>query len=101
LKTFGIPDLDNDPVVRFQEKYYLPLVLVFCNIIPIMILKFLWPGMTTVQCFAANQRAYMVLYHFIGCVNSLAHMWGDKPYDGTMTAVQNPIVAVITRKFRV
>ena len=35
--TIDFSDLLQDPVIRFQRKFYIPLVLVFCFIIPTLV----------------------------------------------------------------
>jgi stearoyl-CoA desaturase (delta-9 desaturase) len=41
-KLVDLSDLWNDPIVRFQRKFYLPLVTIFCFIIPTYIPFWLW-----------------------------------------------------------
>ncbi|CAL8130152.1 unnamed protein product [Orchesella dallaii] len=95
LETFEVPDLDNDPVVRFQSKWFWPLTLVFHIIVPILIMQYFWPEITLLQCLAADMRRYVISLHITYCVNSVAHMWGDKPYDENISAVESPIVSFL------
>jgi len=95
LETFEVPDLDNDPVVRFQSKWFWPLTLTFHIILPILIMQYFWPEITILQCLGADMRRYVVSLHITYCVNSVAHMWGHKPYDGNISAVESPIVSFL------
>ena len=40
-------------------------------------------------CFALR---YVTVLNFTWCVNSVAHMWGNRPYDKTISPVENIIV---------
>ncbi|CAL8128357.1 unnamed protein product [Orchesella dallaii] len=96
IKNFDASDLDNNLVVRFQSKWYWPLSLVFFLMLPIITQMLIWPEMTYFQCFASNMRRLTMSNHFTFCVNSVAHIWGDKPYDGGITATQNALVSLLT-----
>ncbi|CAL8128680.1 unnamed protein product [Orchesella dallaii] len=96
LKGFDVSDLDNDPVVRFQSKWFWPLTLIFFLGLPIISQKLIWPEMTYLQCFASNMRRFVFSEHFTYCVNSVAHLWGDRPYDENISATQSPLVAFLT-----
>ncbi|ODM92764.1 Acyl-CoA Delta(11) desaturase, partial [Orchesella cincta] len=96
LKNFDVSDLDNDPVVRFQSKWYWSLTLTFFIIMPIIIQKGIWPEMTYFQCFASNMRRFVLSEQLTFCVNSFAHLWGTKPYDGSISSTQSPFVAFLT-----
>ena len=37
-----------------------------------------------------------VSHHFTFFINSLAHLWGRRPYSDEHTAVHNPVVALLT-----
>ncbi|ODM92900.1 Acyl-CoA Delta(11) desaturase [Orchesella cincta] len=95
LRIFDVSDLDNDPVVRFQSRWFWPLSFVFHIALPIYILQYFWPEMTLIHCIAANFRRYVYSLHVTFSVNSIAHMWGDKPYDKNITAVENWILSLL------
>ncbi|CAL8130156.1 unnamed protein product [Orchesella dallaii] len=95
LQSFDVSDLDNDPVVRFQNRWFWPLQFFFQVLVPVYVLQSFWPEMTVLQCIGANMRRYVVSLHITFCVNSVAHMWGDKPYDRTVTSVENFWVSLL------
>lgn len=88
-------DLWADPIVRFQRRFYIPLVLLCWGIIPTLIPYYLW-----------NERLY---YAFLGCVcfryvyvlhctwlvNSAAHLWGHRPYDRNIEPRENNSVVYL------
>lgn len=43
--------------------------------------------------FHANILRYLVTLHIVFCVNSVAHIWGDKPYDKQITPTSGYTVA--------
>ena len=44
--------------------------------------------------FVAGILKYIVTLHFTWMVNSVAHMWGNKPYDKTINPSQNMFVSL-------
>ncbi|GIY25932.1 acyl-CoA desaturase [Caerostris extrusa] len=46
-----------------------------------------------VKIFGAGFFRYVICLHFTWCVNSLAHMWGNKPYDKNISAVETKWVS--------
>ncbi|CAL8118625.1 unnamed protein product [Orchesella dallaii] len=94
LKTFDMPDLENDPIVRFQSRWYWTLTAIIHFIIPICIFRYFW-GLSMIHCIAANYRRYLVSLHITWCVNSVAHIWGDKPYDKNITPAENSWVSFL------
>ncbi len=74
----NVPDLLSDPLVRWQDKYYLSIAMVFGFVIPTLIGAafgcalgaFIWAGLVRV----------VLVHHATFFINSLAHMWGKQPY---------------------
>ena len=87
-------DLFKDPLVAFQHKYYVPLAVLMVAVVPATIGlawgdplgAFLWAGMIRL----------VFQYHSTFSINSLAHMFGRKPYNKAISARDNGIVALIT-----
>jgi stearoyl-CoA desaturase (Delta-9 desaturase) len=87
-------DLENDPLVQWQHKYYLPLYLAVGFVLPTMVgwafgkpfAGFLWGGIARV----------VVTHHCTFFINSLCHMWGSKPFNLTGTARDNFVLAFFT-----
>jgi stearoyl-CoA desaturase (Delta-9 desaturase) len=83
VKKFGarvdMSDLENDPFVMFQHKYYLPLVLILGFIAPIWLACYM--GEFFHVAFTGHIFRYLVGLHLVWMINSGAHLWGYKPYD--------------------
>ena len=63
--------------------------------LPILLPHLLWSeSLLTMLCLRAGQHTLNL--HRTGLVNSAAHLWGDRPYDGSMAAAENIPVAMLT-----
>jgi stearoyl-CoA desaturase (Delta-9 desaturase) len=96
----GIPDLSNiadlkrDPMLTFQHRYYVPLALATNFGLPLaagLLFGDVW-GMLIL----AGVLRLVWSHHVTFCINSLAHLWGSRPYSEAYSARDNPVVAVIT-----
>ncbi|KIM31991.1 hypothetical protein M408DRAFT_327367 [Serendipita vermifera MAFF 305830] len=87
-------DLDRDPVVRFQHKYYVPLALFTGLVMPTLIAAtwgdaiggYIWGGLV----------GRVLVWHCTFLVNSLAHWEGLQPYTDEITARGNLLFAMLT-----
>ncbi|KAF2350803.1 Fatty acid desaturase domain [Trinorchestia longiramus] len=95
-KSLDVSDLLADSLVAFQHKYYLPLVALVCFIIPTAIPVYFWNENWLTALMVAGFMRYTFLLHSTWCVNSLAHYVGTRPYDKTIYASENPLVAFLT-----
>ena len=89
-----VPDLERDPIVAWQHKYYWPLVLV-TNIALPLILGWMVGDILGVFLLAGILRL-VVSHHVTFFINSLAHMWGSRPYTDENTARDNWFLAIVT-----
>ncbi|KAE8161910.1 hypothetical protein BDV40DRAFT_300838 [Aspergillus tamarii] len=89
-----ISDLENDPVVVWQDRYYYPLSLLACFGLPTMIPWLGWADWRGGLYFAGLCRM-VVAYHSTFAVNSFAHWSGSQPFSRTTTARDNFIVGLI------
>jgi stearoyl-CoA desaturase (delta-9 desaturase) len=92
-KGLDMSDLEQDSVVVFQKKYYIPLVLSACFFIPTLVPYLLWNEKFVTAWFFAAQFRYCITLHMTWLVNSAAHLWGDKPYDININPSENTKVA--------
>ncbi|CAI6369270.1 unnamed protein product [Macrosiphum euphorbiae] len=88
-------DLEADPVVMWQKKYYLWLVPLVTFLIPSFIPYWLWQERFWYAFVVVGVTRYMISLHFTWLVNSAAHIWGTKPYDKNITPTENPTVALL------
>ncbi|KAK9504998.1 hypothetical protein O3M35_009155 [Rhynocoris fuscipes] len=93
-KKIDLSDLYADPVVMFQMKYYLYLMPFACFIIPTFVPMYYWDESFVNAWFVATMFRYAFTLNMTWLVNSAAHMWGNKPYDGTINPAENLGVAL-------
>src|SRR3569833_3401962 len=90
----NIPDLRKDPMLAFQHRYYLPLALATYFGLPLLAgwaIGDVWGTF-----FLAGVLRLVVSHHVTFFINSLAHMWGSRPYTEENTARDNPVLAFFT-----
>ncbi|KAG8687389.1 hypothetical protein FRC09_013515 [Ceratobasidium sp. 395] len=80
-------DLEADPVVRLQHKYYIPIALFFGLVAPTIIAG-LW-GDKIGGFIYGGILARILIWHCTFMINSLAHWEGLQPYTDEVTARGN------------
>jgi len=89
-----IRDLKRNALLRFQDKYYLPLAIGLNALVTV------FAGLVSHDMFGAVALVLLarifVTHQSTWFVNSLAHFWGSKPYSREHTAVNNWIVSLLT-----
>jgi len=86
-------DIGADPIVKFQRKYYIPLVFTMCFMLPSLIPHYLWNETMPIAFYVCAMLRYTVTLHSTWLVNSAAHMWGIHPYDKNINPAENKWVA--------
>ncbi|NWI14151.1 SCD5 desaturase, partial [Crypturellus soui] len=95
-KKVDVSDLLDDPVVRFQRKYYKLSVVLMCFVVPALVPWYVWGESLWNAYFLASILRYAVSLNAIWLVNSVAHMYGKRPYDKTINPRENAFIAVGT-----
>lgn len=90
----GIKDLQKDPIVMWQHKYYIPLVVLMNVGLPIF-LGYL-NGDILGSFLLIGVLRLVVSHHCTFFINSLAHIWGRRPYTDRNTARDNGLLALFT-----
>ncbi len=90
----NIPDLLLDRMLQFQHQYYALLALSINFGLPFLI-GFLTNDLWGVVILGGLFRLVWC-HHTTFFINSLAHIWGKRPYTDTNTARDNPILAFFT-----
>jgi len=93
-RKLDLSDLVADPVVMIQKRFYLPGVALFCFTLPAVIPHLFWGESLINAYFFSSLLRYAMLLHFTWCVNSVAHLWGSRPYDKTISPVENIFVSM-------
>ncbi|CAG2113441.1 unnamed protein product, partial [Medioppia subpectinata] len=94
-KLLDMSDLMADPVVRFQRKYYAPLVLLIWGVIPTIIPCY-FLSETLLISFSINMTRYILSLHQTWLVNSAAHMFGFRTYDRDIGSRENQSVVYLS-----
>ncbi|KAL3102291.1 hypothetical protein niasHS_003700 [Heterodera schachtii] len=87
--TLDLSDLTSDPLLAFQRKFYLPLVLLFCFLLPTLIPVLLWNESSSVAFYAAAVFRYTFTLHATWLINSVAHIFGYRPYDVSISSAES------------
>lgn len=93
-RQISLDDIMQDPVVRFQKKYYLPLVLLCCFVIPTLVPHLLWNESLYNAFYICALFRYAFTLNMTWLVNSAAHFWGRHPYDKEISPAENSFTIV-------
>ncbi|CAG9765375.1 unnamed protein product [Ceutorhynchus assimilis] len=93
-KNIDMSDVLADPVVKFQMRFYVPLVIV-CNFIVPTFIPWYFLGEDGYNSFILCIGRYVISLNGTWLVNSAAHIWGMKPYDKNIKPTENKFVAIV------
>ena len=88
--------LRQDPLVMWQHRYYVPLLLL--GLALPFVVGFLYDGwMGGLGCFllAGVGRTFLVLNSTF-CINSICHLWGAQPHTATDSSRDSWVVSLFT-----
>jgi len=90
-----IRDLNADPLIKFQHKYYLlfgpTMAFVFPAICCYLGWNDFWGGL-----FYAGYARLVFVHHNTFCINSVAHYFGEQTFDDERTPRDNWVTALLT-----
>jgi stearoyl-CoA desaturase (Delta-9 desaturase) len=87
-------DLEKDPIVLWQHRYYMPLVLAANFGIPTVV--GIWHGDLLGMLLLVGAARLAIAHHMTFFINSLAHVWGSQPYSDNNTSRDNGVIALLT-----
>lgn len=90
-----VSDLQNSEVVRWQHRWYIPLIFGMGFVFPTLVAGLLWGDLRGGFFFAGAARLLFV-HHSTFCVNSLAHWLGETPFDDKHTPRNHWLTALAT-----
>ncbi|CAM3713930.1 fatty acid desaturase [Parendozoicomonas haliclonae] len=90
----GIRDLQKDSIVMWQHRNYIPLVLATNFGIPALI-GFIY-GDVVASLLLSGVLRLVLSHHCTFFINSLAHIWGRRPYTDRNSARDNDVLAFFT-----
>ncbi|KAL0274794.1 UNVERIFIED_CONTAM: hypothetical protein PYX00_002833 [Menopon gallinae] len=94
-KLMDMSDVLEDPIVRFHQKYFTLLKLLCCFIIPTAVPCYFWDEKFLYSFLGIGCVRYVLGLNFTWLVNSVAHMWGYRPYDQRINPTENLAVAIV------
>jgi len=90
-----ISDLNENKLIMFQHRHYLPIALTFGFVLPCAIGHFAFNDLLGALVYACFGRMFFV-HQATFCVNSLAHYWGEQPFSKGHTSFDSIITAFVT-----
>ena len=94
LNMTNARDLENNPIVMFQHRYYLWLAVGMNFGVPLLLGW--WHGDIWGSLLLPGLMRLVVSHHVTFFINSLAHYWGRRPYTSENTARDNDFLALLT-----
>lgn len=94
-KGLDVSDLEADPVVMWQKRNYLWMIVLWCFVIPTVVPWYFWGESWVTALMVSGFFRYTIVLHITWFVNSLAHWVGSKPFDKRIFPVQNGLVAFL------
>lgn len=92
-KKINIQDLLTDPIVMFQNEWYFALAITLCYFLPtflgISVFGSAWKGF-----WIGGVLRHVWVLHMTWCVNSVAHLWGARPYAPSINPAENLFVSI-------
>jgi len=95
-KQINLDDLYDEKILRFQRKFYWPLAIFLCFIMPTLVPVYFWNESAWTAYFTAGLFRYTWLLHCTWAINSIAHMFGNRPYDKNINPRQNIMAAFVS-----
>jgi stearoyl-CoA desaturase (delta-9 desaturase) len=89
-----VDDLLADPVVAFQKNHYRTLAVTVCFVLPTVSAMYLWNESFLNAYLICGVLKYVFTLHVTWLTNSVAHMWGWRPYDKKMSPAENVFVSL-------
>ena len=89
-----VSDLFKNKLVMFQHKYYKP-IMILGNALVTLFFGWVFNDFLGAFVLICALRMFL-LHHFTWFINSLAHIWGDKPFSQELSAVDNYVLSILT-----
>lgn len=93
-ESMDLSDLQENPIIQFQHKYYSGLMILLTIIIPTLGPVYLWDENLWTS-FTICCWRIAVVHHCTWFVNSISHWQGPHPYDNTIYPAENMITGML------
>jgi stearoyl-CoA desaturase (delta-9 desaturase) len=94
-KTIDMSDMESNKLFMFQKKYYTPMFLLV-NVIITLIPVYCWNEDFWVSFFTCFAYRLVHVLNSTWCINSVAHLYGTRPFDTRITARQSRFAHILT-----
>ncbi|XP_076672879.1 acyl-CoA Delta-9 desaturase-like isoform X2 [Andrena cerasifolii] len=95
-KGIDISDLEKNPILAFQKRYYNVLMPLLCFVMPTVVPVLCWNETWSNAYFVPGILRYVLTLNVTWLVNSAAHLYGNKPYDKCINPSENVGVALVS-----
>ncbi|MFQ5682273.1 MAG: acyl-CoA desaturase [Candidatus Binatia bacterium] len=90
----SVSDLFQDPLVRWQRRFYIPLAILVGGALPLLVGYFLGDAL---GCFLlSGVTRTVIVHHSTFLINSLCHFVGKQPYSLNDSSRDSALVAIPT-----
>lgn len=94
LESKIVSDLLKNKWVMFQHNHY-KISMIASNAFVVLLFGWLFNDFLGAFALVCGLRMFL-LHHFTWFINSLAHMWGEKPFCQEQSAVDNYFLSILT-----
>ncbi|KAH8296228.1 hypothetical protein KR054_003383, partial [Drosophila jambulina] len=91
-RKIDMSDLESDPLVMFQKKYYLILMLLICFVLPTVLPMWLWGETLKTSFCVMSVLRWVLSLNIVWSLNSSAHMFGTRSYDKNINPTNEPLL---------
>ncbi|KAF6213875.1 hypothetical protein GE061_011600 [Apolygus lucorum] len=92
-KLIDMSDIEADKIVMWQRKYYAYVMPLCTFFLPAFIAMYFWGLRLWPALKLCGVMRWLIVLHGAWFVNSAAHIWGNKPYDSSISSTENPFVS--------
>ncbi|XP_043520010.1 acyl-CoA Delta-9 desaturase [Frieseomelitta varia] len=93
-KMVDMSDLEADPIVMWQKRFYVPLFALLTIGLPVAVPCYFWSESLWTSFWVNFNFRFCITLNIAFFVNSVAHMWGQRPYDKYISPVENVAVSI-------
>lgn len=95
-KKLNHQDLDDEPLIVWQKRLYFPLFLLLGVLMPTLVPYYGWDEDIWVAFFVPSVLRTVVVMHHLFTVNSIAHIWGLRPYNANIGPTESKLTMYLS-----
>ncbi|XP_061929496.1 acyl-CoA Delta-9 desaturase isoform X3 [Apis cerana] len=93
-KAVDMSDLEADRLVMWQKRYYILLFPLLTIGLPVIVPWYFWSESIWTSFWVNFNCRFCITLNIAFFVNSVAHMWGQRPYDKYISSVENTMLSI-------